>query len=112
MICGVTTDFDKSINRRMNVRPEGTTLAAKESFPINDKSSLFVHFFLIVHCFIRSWISLHLDCGRPSDILSEFISIPKNVMHEVGPNEFVIRKGYSERLKKHNRATHIILTLV
>ena len=49
----------------------------KDGFPINGKASLFVHFFLFVHCFIRSWISLKLGCGRPSDILSEFISVPK-----------------------------------
>ena len=40
----LSTVVDKSMRRLINIRQDGITLEANESFPINESRSLFVHF--------------------------------------------------------------------
>ena len=67
----------KSISLLKNNLPERTTLAAKDSLPIRERSSLFVHFFLPIHWVSCDCRSKYLSSGSLMTWSSESISIPK-----------------------------------
>ena len=53
------------------IQPAGMTLAAKDSLPIRDKSSLFVVFLLVViHCRNNDVSASNLSWGRCSSIVA------------------------------------------
>lgn len=58
-----------------------------------DKSSLFVQAFLPCHSLIdcRNWDSFSL--GSQSSIVTVSISIPREVVHHVGPSDFFASMG-------------------
>ena len=83
----------KSISLLKNNLPKRTTLAAKDSLPIRERSSLFVHFFLPIHWVSCDCRSEYLLSGRLMTWSSESISIPKYVRTVVGPSSLWGAKG-------------------
>ena len=93
----LSTAVDKSVRRLINIRPDGITLEANESFPINESRSLLVHFFKFDHF---CTISDSLSSGNLSDIVCESISIPRNVSLVSGPTIFSGAKGTPKLLNR------------
>ena len=54
---------ERVISLRRNISPGRITLHMKESFPISDKSSCFVHFFRVDHFKSSELISSRLSFG-------------------------------------------------
>ena len=85
------TEVLSSISLLKKIRPAGMTLAAKESLPIRDKSSLFVVFFLVVfHCRNNDVSASNLSWGRRSSIAAVSRRMPRNVITVVGPSIFLL----------------------
>ena len=69
--CSLLTVVERWIRRRRNRRPAGTTLAAKDSFPMSDRSSLLVAVHFPSHDIVRDEISYR----NPHDRLSRSLPI-------------------------------------
>ena len=75
------TEVLRSISLLKKMRPAGMTLAAKDSLPIRDKSSLFVVFFLVVlHCRNSDVSASNLSWGRRSSIFPVSRRMPRNAV--------------------------------
>ena len=70
MSSGYDTRVVVSIIRRKNVRPGGTTFAAKDKTPMRDCNSLFVHVTLVSHLLSSVWMVLSFSGGS---LASNFI---------------------------------------
>ena len=81
------------MRRRRNRRPAGTTLAANESFPMSDRSFLFVTLRLPSHDLVRDEISCSLSGGNLSCCREESRTMPRNVMQVAGPSHFSVATG-------------------
>ena len=86
------------MRRLINIRPDGTTFEANESFPISERSSFFVHFFFTVHVSSSETRLVSLSSGNLNDNVSEFISIPRNVICVIGPTIFSGANGTPSEL--------------
>ena len=96
----LSTVVDKSMRRLINIRPDGITLEANESFPINESRSLLVHFFKFDHFCSIATRADSLSSGNLSDIVCESISIPRNVSLVSGPTIFSGAKGTPKLLNR------------
>ena len=65
----LSTVVDKSMRRLINIRPDGITLEASESFPINESRSLFVHFFRFDLFYSIATRADSLSSGNLNDIV-------------------------------------------
>ena len=74
--CSLPAVVLRSISLLKNNLPEHTTFAAKDSLPIRERSSLFVHFFLPIH-WVSECRSEYLSSGSLMTWSSESSSIPK-----------------------------------
>ena len=74
------------MRRRRNRRPAGTILAAKDSFPMRDKSSLLVALRLASHDLIRDEISCSFSGDNLSCCREESSTMPRKVMQVAGPS--------------------------
>ena len=81
------------MRRRRNRRPAGTTLAANESFPMSDRSSLFVTLHSPSHELVRDEISCSLSAGNLSCCREESRTMPKKVMQVAEPSHFSVATG-------------------
>ena len=82
----LATVVDRSINRRRNRHPAGTTLAANDSLPMKDSSSRFEALRRLSQDCTSSRISASFSCGRESVRASESRRIPRNVIWVDGPS--------------------------
>ena len=90
---GLAAKVDKSINLRRNTRLAGTTLLTWLKVPINDKSSRFLHAFLVRHAERVSIVLTSLSWGSRICKFIESSSIPKKVMVVDGPVVLVGSRG-------------------
>ena len=74
------------MRRRRKRRPAGTTLAAKESWPMRGRSSLLVTDFLPNQDLVREVISCNLAGGSRSCCRVESSTIPRKVRLVAGPS--------------------------
>ena len=73
-------DVDSVISRRRKILPGRTILQTKESFPIIDNSSFFVHFLRSHHIGRTAIISKYFSSGMLMVDNSESMSMPKYVI--------------------------------
>ena len=86
ILWSLATVVDRSINRRRNRRPAGTTLAANDSLLMKDSSSRFEALRRLSQDCTSSRISASFSCGRESVRASESKRIPRNVIWVDGPS--------------------------
>ena len=91
--CSFLTVVESWMRRRRNRRPAGTTLAAKDSFPMRDRSSLLVALRLPSHDLIRDEISCSFSGGNLSCCREESRTMPRKVMQVAGPSHFSVATG-------------------
>ena len=91
--CSFLTVVESWMRRRRNRRPAGTTLAAKDSFPMRDRSSLLVALRLPSHDLIRDEMSCSFFGGNLSCCSEESRTMPRKVMQVAGPSHFSVATG-------------------
>ena len=74
------------ISLRRNVRPGFTILQTNDNFPINDRSSFFVHFLRLSQNCNALVNSLYLSFGMLMVISVESMPMPRYVIAVVGPH--------------------------
>ena len=105
-----SNDFvDRSIIRRRNDLPAGTTLQAWASRPMSDNKSLFLHAFLPLHL-PRSACNLsNFARGRRICMASESSMIPKNEITLAGPSALSIARGSPQHMGLSHRWAKLVV---
>lgn len=89
-----------SIILRRNNLPATTTLHAWDSFPINERSSLFLHLCLFLQSCNSCLSWLIFSCGSLNSIRLVSISMPRKVMIPEGPSIFCTFNGIPSHLHR------------
>ena len=87
------TVVESVIKRRMKILPGRTTLHAKESFPMRERSSRLVHFFRFLHVDSNVESSMYLSSGIQIVKLAELMLMPRYVMEVDGPSSLSSAMG-------------------
>ena len=91
--CGFCVVVLVSIILRRNDRPAGTTLAAKLSVPMRDRSSCFLHRVRDDQRCSAWWIFSSLSVGSRASSAVESRSMPRYSRHVVGASSFSSSRG-------------------
>ena len=101
--CGLRALAPVSIILLRNVRLAGTTLAAKLSVPMRDRSSCFLHWVRAAQRRSAWWMPSSLSGGSRASSAVESRSIPRYSRHVVGPSRFSSARGTPRWLQREVR---------